>query len=199
MNSIFSFTKKKSEKNGDIHIHRIFGKASVFVDGFDQSTDYIVTMWHEAFAHLPRTFSAKSVLMLGLGGGSAVKGILNRFPGCEITVVEWDPIMIDIYHDIHKEEESISIIHGDASIVVPAMTETFDLVLVDLFTGNVTPKELRSALMVRAISDVIHPNGFCILNAFVSLDLLPVFGQYFSQKDTWEYKFNTLALYKPNL
>ncbi|MFA6018358.1 MAG: methyltransferase domain-containing protein [Patescibacteria group bacterium] len=198
MNSLFSFTKKKSEKNGSILAYRLFGKTSIFVHGFDQSTDYIVFMWREALGHLPKTFSAKSVLMLGLGGGSAIKEIRHCFPGCKITVVEWDPVMIDLYHNIHKEEDPISIIQGDASVVVPAMTEKFDLVLVDLFTGNVTPKELRSASMVSAISHVTHLNGFCILNAFVSLDLLPVFDQHFSRKDTWEYKFNTLVLYKPN-
>jgi len=198
MNTIFGFTRKKSEKNGNIFVHCLFGKSSVFVNGFDQSTDYIVFMWREAFRHLPEAFSAQSVLMLGLGGGSAIKEIRNRFPGCEITVVEWDQAMIDIYHKIHKGENPISIVLGDASVVVPAMTETFDLVLVDLFTGNVTPKELRSADMVGAISDVTRSTGFCILNAFVSLDLLPVFDQHFLRKDTWKYRFNTLALYKPN-
>ncbi len=168
---------------------------SLFVDGFDQSTDYIIDMWRDAFTYLPHTFSAQRILMLGLGGGSAIKEMRRRFPGCDITVVEWDSVMIELYQQIHQNNEPITIITGDASVIVPAMHEQFDLVLVDLFKGNITPKELRSMEMLGGIAHTVSAHGYCILNAFVSLDLPPLFAQHFTQKDTWEYRYNTLVLY----
>ena len=176
-----------------------FGKTDVFVGGFHQSSGYIQKMWRKALRHVPRSASIKTVLMLGLGGGSAVRELQNRFRGCAITVVEWDPEMIALYHELHPNNAPITILEGDATVLVPALTDHFDLVIVDLFKGNETPKELADHPMISAIVRTVVPGGYCLLNAFVSLSLLPVFGEHFSHQETWKYKFNTLALYSPIL
>lgn len=194
--NIFNQRTIASEKNGKIVVLSTFGKTDVFVGGFHQSSGYIQRMWRKALKHVPRTASIKTVLMLGLGGGSAIHELQNRCSGCAITVVEWDPNMIALYHDLHPNNDPITILEGDATILIPAMREKFDLVIVDLFKGNETPKQLGDHPMVGAIANVVAPNGYCLLNAFVSLHLLPVFDEHFSQCDQWTYKFNTLALYK---
>jgi len=196
MNKFFGRVRIPSEKNGEIDIHYILGQTFLFVDNYHQSTHYISIMWRKALRHVPKSFEARKVLMLGLGGGSAVREIARRFSGCEITVVEWDPQMIALYHEIHSNDKPITIIEADASVAVPAMTEKFDLVLVDLFKGNVTPPELAGHEMVQAIADVLSPNGFCLLNAFVSPQLVPVFDQHFTRQEMWKYQFNTLVLYR---
>lgn len=195
--NIFNQKTIASEKNGKIVVLSTFGKTDVFVGGFHQSSGYIQRMWRKALKHVPRVAPMKTVLMLGLGGGSAVRELQRRFRGCAITVVEWDPEMVALYHELNPSNEPITILEGDATVLVPAMSQKFDLVIVDLFKGNETPKQLGDHPMVSAIANTVAPDGYCLLNAFVSLDLPQVFDQHFSRVEMWKYKFNTLLLYRP--
>ncbi len=192
----FGQKKIASEKNGEIVLKYGFGETEVFVDGYHQSTAYVEIMWEEALKRLPTSFSAKRVLMLGLGGGCAIQSIQRRFLHCDVTVIEWDPEMIAIYKHLHPNQRPIVILQGDAIALVPAMNETFDLVLVDLFKGNVTPSALASDTMIDAIARIVDMNGYCLLNAFVSLDLPAFFDRHFRQIDQWTYSFNRLLLYR---
>lgn len=199
---MWSFFDQKtipSEKNGKIVVLSTFGKTDVFVGGFHQSSGYIQIMWRKALRHVPRKFPVKTVLMLGLGGGSAVGELQKRYQNCAITVVEWDPEMVALYHQLHPKNAPITVIEGDAMVIVPALPHTFDLVIVDLFKGNETPTALGGHAMIQAIARTVAPGGYCLLNAFVSLGLLPVFDEHFSPENVWKYKFNTLALYRKPL
>jgi len=194
--NIFNQETIDSEKNGKIVVCSTFGKKDIFVGGFHQSSGYIQKMWRKALKHVPRSAPIHTVLMLGLGGGSAVRELQDRFRECAITVVEWDPAMIALYHELNPRNPPITILEGDASILVPATTEKFDLVIVDLFKGNETPQHLGEHPMVQAIANVVAPDGYCLLNAFVSLNLPPVFDQHLSRAEMWKDKFNTLLLYR---
>jgi len=199
MQHMWSFFEQKSvlsEKNGNIVVSSVFGKTDIFVGGFHQSSGYIQTMWRKALRHIRKSESIKTVLMLGLGGGSAVSELQKRFRGCAITVVEWDSEMIGLYRQIHPKNAPITVLEGDATIIVPQTVDVFDLIIVDLFKGNETPKDLGDHPMVRAIARCVAPEGCCILNAFVSLDLPQIFDEHFSQVERWTYKFNTLVLYR---
>ena len=193
--NIFDRKTIVSEKNGTIVVQSTFAQTDVFVGGFHQSSGYIQKMWRKALKHIPRSATVKTVLMLGLGGGSAVRELQDRFRGCAITVVEWDPAMIALYHELHPKSAPIVILEGDATILIPSMAQKFDLVIVDLFKGNETPAQLGDHPMVQAIANVVAPNGFCLLNAFVSLNLPSIFDQHLSRVEMWKYKFNTLVLY----
>ncbi len=196
MRKLFGHTTITSDKNGKIEVHYFFGRPYVFVDGYHESTHYTGTMWWHALRHLPVSFEASRILMLGLGGGSAVRSLLRKFKNCELVIVEWDPAMIELYKEVYGEIAHVTIMEGDATILVPAMREKFDLVLVDLFTGSVTPPALSGDEMVQAIANVLSPNSYCLLNAFKSLDLPEVFDRHFAQIELWHYKFNTLLLYE---
>ncbi len=185
-----------SAKNGEIVVNSFLGTSDIFVGGFHQSSGYIQRMWRKALRHVPRKMPIQRVLMLGLGGGSAVALLRRRFPGCAVTVVEWDPEMIALYRELHRKDDETTICEGDAFVVIPGLQETFDLVIVDLFKGNETPGQLGSPEFIKEIRRVLAPNGHCLLNAFVSLGLISAFGEHFSLQETWKFQFNTLALYR---
>ena len=184
-----------SSKNGQITLRKFFGKTELLVDGFDQSTKYTEIMWRQAVRKVPKG-NIKTVLMLGLGGGSAIKNLQRHFHDCQITVVEWDAKMIALYKEIHPNNSPITIIYGDAMTVVPALTTNYDLVMIDLFKGNKTPDGLADDEMISAIKNVIAPNGYCLLNAFVSLNLPPLFSKHLTEVEHWQYKYNQLFLYR---
>jgi len=90
-----------------------------------------------AFAHMDlRGAPPNSVLLLGLGAGSAIHILRNELDiQCPITVVEIDPAMVELARsefglDSYPE---IEVLIGDAIIQVQAMHKRYDLVVVDLF------------------------------------------------------------------
>lgn len=78
----------------------------------------------------------RSVLLLGLGGGSAPWILRQEMSiAAPITAVEIDPAMIGIArtHFGLDRHELLTVIEGDAILQVHALRDRFDLVLVDLF------------------------------------------------------------------
>ncbi len=197
MHRFFSYRVAHSEKNGEIVIQRWFGRTYVMVNGYFESGPYLEAMWRKAIRRVPSTAIVQSVLMLGLGGGSAINPIHSQFPSVRITVLEWDPVMIDLSHQLHLYDESIKpeLINGDAVELLPLLMRKFDLVLVDLFKGQTAEPRLSTPAMIDSISQVLNPSGHVILNAFKDDSLIEDFGRRLEHRSTWRFKHNRLALF----
>lgn len=186
-----------SEKNGLIVCEREWGRWNVYVGGFDQSTGYTETMWKEALERVPPGSTVERVLVLGLGGGGILKLIYARFPDCKVVAVEWDPMMIEVANylgALNASDETVVIVE-DATKAVPALGESFDLVIVDLFTGpNIAPSLLHDDF-ISSLTQHLKPQGSLLLNAFRNLDLLPKFDGFLSRQETWTYQYNVLCWY----
>ena len=194
--SIFSRERVVSSlRNGAITVRTFLGKPEVFVAGYDQSTPYMRTLWHKALRQLPSA-NINRVLMLGLGIGASLPEIRKRFPAALITVVDWDPVMVGLFREFYPSDAA-EILEGDAAEIVPQLSRHFELVLVDLYTGQQPAAILYKDDMVRSIAEVLTPNGFCILNAFADLSLLSIFERQLKHLKTWKYRYNNLALYQP--
>lgn len=183
-----------SPYNGTIMIRRWFGWPEVYVDGFDQSTRYIRDMWRAAFRYVPRA-GVKRVLMLGLCAGVGVTELRRRFPRADITVIDWDPAMITLFHRLNPQTLPITIIEGDAFAEMPKLDRAFDLVIVDLFKGKDPAPELLTDDALGIIGSVVAPGGSMVVNAFSTEAVLDAFDRNFARKSVWHYKFNTIALY----
>ena len=103
----------------------------------NQSFGSLHNVWAAAFLHLDLPQKPpRSVLLLGLGGGSAVHILRSELKlACPIIAVELDPAMIDLgkRHFGLGRWADLKIVQGDATIQVHALRERYDLVLVDLF------------------------------------------------------------------
>ena len=92
-------------------------------------------------------FEIKKVLLLGLGAGSVVDLLVNKYGlKCAITGVELDGNVIDFakkYFDIEKYK-SLKIVQADAFEFVQQCNEKFDLIVVDLFVGDTVPTNFTS-------------------------------------------------------
>ncbi|MCR4312162.1 MAG: methyltransferase domain-containing protein [Candidatus Uhrbacteria bacterium] len=195
MDRLFGRETVTSPRNGTIVIRRWCGVPGIFVDGFDQSTGYIRTMWHQALRHVPKR-NVKRVLMLGLCAGVGVSVIRRRFRGAAITVIDWDPFMIEIFKKLNPQKLPITIIEGDAFVEMPKLTDTFDVIIVDLFKGKEPAPQLREDAYVQMIARVLAPDGRCIVNAFATPAVFDVFDRSFERQGQWKYRYNTYALYQ---
>ncbi|MBI2326356.1 methyltransferase domain-containing protein [Candidatus Collierbacteria bacterium] len=138
-----------SDFNGEIQLIKFANTLRLEVGGLTQSGDIMVWIWSVAIKNLlPNNFSPENILILGLGGGSALFWLRRRFPKSHLTAVEIDPVMIEIaqkYFHIGKIKD-LTIVNQDAvefikkiKQTLPAGRQEFSLILMDCYQGFLTP------------------------------------------------------------
>jgi spermidine synthase len=108
-----------------------------------------------------------NVLLLGLGGGSAPT-ILRKERGLRmpITAVEWDPAMVALARQHFGLDAlgDITVVEGDATIQVHALTGRFDLVLVDLFDDLDLARGVETMGFLHGLRDRCADGGVVCFN-----------------------------------
>jgi spermidine synthase len=123
--------------HGPLQVRWELGRKVLNSTNGNQSFGSLHRVWQRVFAHLGlRVDPPSTVLMLGLGAGSAVH-IIRAELGipAHITAIEIDPVMVSLAqeHFALDRHAGIEIIQGDAVIQVQALRQHYDLVVVDLF------------------------------------------------------------------
>lgn len=112
--------------------------------------------------------SIRNVLLLGLGGGCAVKSLRNKFQyRGTIDAVDIDPVMIDIANKEYgiRKNRRTKIECCEASLYIKKQRKVFDLVIVDLFIDNRIPKGILCPDFWRTLKDRVSTNGYIIFNS----------------------------------
>lgn len=188
----------ESKKNGRIHCLRLFGRWGIFVNGFDQGgTRYLAKMWRRAFNRLPPAFKANRVLLFGLGLGDTLDLLNDRFPGCRVTAVEWDPVMIGLMMEFRPRPKALQpeIIQADMVEALPKLSGTYDLIILDAFTGPAVGEPATHEDFFRQLRPRLSPSGYFLANVFAQPELLGLIDRFFTRKSAWRFRYNTLALY----
>ncbi len=199
MDITISERQTTSEKNGTISVRRgVRGGLHVYVNGYQQSGAHLAELWRRSMWHVPESHPVKQVLLLGLGGGSCVRDVHARFPDAHVTVVEWDPAMVEIAKasKLFRSKRAPEVILGDACEVVPRMNRRFDLVLIDLFTGGDTEPRLASPEMLDALAAVLEPDGYLLLNVYKTVSLIPAFETRLSRHEVVPFKTDLVAVFR---
>lgn len=187
----------ESEFNGKIECRRLFGSWDVSAGGILQSGEYITDMWKKAAKKIPAA-GIKKVLVLGLGAGGCLGPLHRRFPKSRITVIEIDPVMVEIGKRLkmYPAECKPEIIIGDAAEVLPRLEAQYDLIIWDLFVSGQTAKIIRDSDFVRKIAEKLERDGYLIVNYYREPEELKLFDISFSRHKSWKYLYNGLALYR---
>ncbi len=85
-----------------------------------------------------------NILLLGLGGGSAIEILVNKYNyDKKITAIEIDPVIIDIAEKEYniKSNKNLTIICKDAYGFIKENTIFFDFIIVDLFLDDEIPTQ----------------------------------------------------------
>jgi spermidine synthase len=115
--------------------------------------------------------NADSVLVLGLGGGSVIDSLRNRFSyNGMITAVEIDPVVIRIAKEEFNivPDDHFEIIENDAYIFVTYTGATFDVVIVDLFIDDKVPPQFYSWHFCDSLKKICAPGGQVVFNLGLS-------------------------------
>jgi spermidine synthase len=106
---------------------------------------------------------------LGFGAGSVYRLVRETFgEKVKIRGVELDPVMIQIYHDYFKKEsDQIQIIQDDVLSYMHRQTETYDMILIDVFIGENIPETVFADSFVYAVEKALNLNGILLWNTIV--------------------------------
>lgn len=115
-----------------------------------------------------KTDKPKSILMLGLGAGSAID-ILNRRCNWkhQITVVEIDQKLIELakLHFNLSQYEHVETIQGDASLVITELNkDQYDLIIDDVFWDDDIPAFCRTSEYLETNAALLSKNGVYMRN-----------------------------------
>jgi spermidine synthase len=88
----------------------------------------------------------RSILMIGLGGGSLAKFCHRYLPDTSVTVVERNPHVIALRDEFYvpKDDRRFKIIEADGAHFVRDASSLFDIVLLDGFDAVGQPEQLSS-------------------------------------------------------
>ena len=189
-----------SEKNGTITVWRdfIFSPWQIAVAGCGQTSVYTNRMWKQTTKHLAEKSSEiQSILIGGLGGGGHIPILKKFFPGCDITIVEHDPVMVRVAleHGLYTPDARTHVIEGDMFAVLATLPGAFDLVCVDLFTGEDPSPTTTTNASIDLLRAKLSPRGFLVVNAYQRGDYLDILRPHFVHTELLHYYNNHLAIY----
>jgi spermidine synthase len=112
----------------------------------------------------------KSVLILGVAGGSVIKTLVDeiKFDG-KITGVEIDESIINIanrYFELDKIP-NLEIVIDDAFEYVLKTKRTYDLIIIDIFQDTTMPNFLFEDFFINRVNSLLNINGFILFNTMV--------------------------------
>jgi len=137
-----------TEYNSDIRVIDTGYTPTIIAGPLIQSGTIMRDIWWTGISRLvPKKFTPKSILLLGLGGGSNAHLVNKLYPKAQITAVEIDPFMVELSNRFFegKKIKNINTVIADAEDFVRDLTpkDHYDLVLVDCFAGLGIPKKLE--------------------------------------------------------
>jgi spermidine synthase len=134
------------------------------------ATRFAYTGYFElGFAYRP---SARSVLFLGLGGGSAPKRIWRDFPQASAQVVELDPVVAQVARRWFALPDSprLRVAVSDARTWLERHDRRFDLAAVDTFFSDGIPFHLTTREFVERLHSRLAPGGVVLVNVIGALE-----------------------------
>lgn len=105
-------------------------------------------------------------LVLGVGGGSLIKLLIEMYPDTQVDGVEISREMLQIASTYFIDRTSNITLHeADAIDYMSHIGHTYDIVIVDLFSGDKLIKELLEESFIHKIIASLNKEGLLIINA----------------------------------
>ena len=136
----------------------------------------------------------KSVLHLGLGGGSIVRWMHREFPELHQTIIEINSGVIEAAYRFFglPHDKRLSVICADATELVPTLTEKYDLIIQDAFGDYGTPEELTRIDFLHKLRACLHYDSWLVGN------LWTVTGDFEERREQWKLTFDQVLEARAN-
>lgn len=168
---LWPLTKKYETKfNGELEVTWTNGRKVLDSNNANYSYGALQEVLDRGLAML-QADRAAPVLLLGLGGGSAISLLRKKFAyHGKITAVEFDPAIIEIAINEFAIEahQPLELICADAIAYVSSTKERFGLVIIDLFLDLQVPEQFFSISFWKDIAGLLALNGRVLFNAGIN-------------------------------
>jgi spermidine synthase len=115
---------------------------------------------YEAFVPEVRNF-----LSIGVGTGTSICHVHDRHPKAKLMGIEWDPRVLDVARDYFSlPNDRVTLIEADARIALAKMHERFDLIFLDAYYREKTPKTFYSPLYLKVLAERLESVGVLAIN-----------------------------------
>jgi spermidine synthase len=104
----------------------------------------------------------KSVLVWGLGAGVFARALAEA--GIQVTVIEIDPMSERVAREYFGLPASVKVIIGDARTETTRLTEQYDVIVLDAFSGDTPPFHLLTQEAFVDLKERLAPNGLVLAN-----------------------------------
>lgn len=161
----------KSFHNGEIKVIKDLQGIRIIVGGISQSGWLVRQVWETGIREAAKeVISPERVLILGLGGGSAVEAVVKHWKNAEIVGIDIDAQMVEMgkkYLGLGKFKQ-LDIIIVDAKNWIKHQKSEYDVVLVDMFKGVDIPEYFKSEKFLKEVKRVVKPKGVVLFNHLYS-------------------------------
>lgn len=178
------FTKKiESRYSGIVEIAWLNGKKVLNSENANYSYGALEHVLDFGLSHAPADRSGE-ILVLGLGGGSVLPLLRNKF--CyygKITAVEIDPVILDIAMSEFKimEFEHLELVCEDALEYVKKSSGKYGLIILDVFINREVPEAFYSAEFWKDAARLIKDCGTILFNAGITFGNKNVLDQFLKE------------------
>lgn len=129
-------------------------------------TGLLTGAYYDFYLMGPHINDAKSVLFLGVAGGTALRQLVSVYPKLEVTGVELDPAVIFVakkYFGLAGEPR-IKLVAGDARWYLATKPKKYDIIALDLFVTGQTPFFATTVEFFQLARDRLTDKGIIIMN-----------------------------------
>ncbi|MCP4452848.1 MAG: hypothetical protein GY809_15410 [Planctomycetes bacterium] len=112
------------------------------------------------YFHMPWLWNdqIKTVLMIGLGGGSIQRAYQAYWPQASTETIELDPKVVETAktHFQFKETDRMKVFLGDGRLHVRRSQKKYDLIILDAYTANRYSSFIPYALVTKEFFKLVH-------------------------------------------
>ncbi len=115
----------------------------------------------------------RSILLIGLGGGSLVRFLLHHFPDCRVDAVESRSDVVSLAYDyfLLPQDGRLHVTVGDGLEFLTAnhvADKQYELILIDAFDHYGIADSIKSIRFFSACHTALHPQGVLAINLWAS-------------------------------
>lgn len=109
------------------------------------------------------------VLVVGLGGGTLPRYFRLHYPQAQIDIAEINPRVVEVaerYFGFAQDARMKAHVGDGRAFVEGASPGSYDVVLLDAYSGNNVPAHLTTREFLRSVQGVLAPDGVVIANVW---------------------------------
>lgn len=155
-----------SKFSGKLTVVQTWGMGKyIQAGGLTQSGGIVETIWRSTINKVYRLKpDVKNITVFGLGAGTVAKLLRKKYLDSKIVGIEIDSKMIDLGKKYLKlDEYDVDIKILDAS-KYKLNKKSQDLVIVDVYQGNVFPKVFESEDFIKSLKFGLKDDGILVIN-----------------------------------